>query len=233
MFRLLICDPDLQALLERERIFEHRGEQTIQVASTGPELVSLAAQVRPTMIIFDADRLEAGLESTVQQIRRSPGHRTTPLIATAAAAPATEKRLKGSGVDLVLPKPVGKRHLYTVLRLAGPGSGLEVRVAVGSEARYSVDGEERTGRVTNLSRGGLYLAAETVSPVGTRVEVTLQLPGFGETVAVTATVRWTNDGTQAPELPPGMGLRFVDPRAPALKVVGMYVAMAKDVVRVT
>jgi uncharacterized protein (TIGR02266 family) len=232
MFRLLLADPDLRALLARERVFHHRADQ-IHLATTGEELVRLAGQLRPKMIIFDADRLESALEPTIAQIRRSPLHRTTPLIATAARVTEMERRLRGTGVDLVLAKPVEKARFYMVLRLVGPESGLDVRVAVGAEARYTVDGVERTGRVANLSRGGLYLAAEPLGSVGAKVDVRLRLPGFAETVGVTGAVRWLNDGARVPTLPPGMGLQFVDTPPAALKTVATYVVLAKDVVRVT
>jgi uncharacterized protein (TIGR02266 family) len=120
-----------------------------------------------------------------------------------------------------------------VLRLLGPQSGLEVRVAVGAEARYTVDGAERAGQVANLSRGGLYLAAQPLCAVGTKLALQVQLPGFPDPIAVTGAVRWVNEGAQAPELPPGMGVQFVDTPPAALRTVATYVVLAKDVVRVT
>lgn len=233
MFRLLLADPDLRALLSRERVFHHQASHQIHTAETGEELVRLAAQVRPMMIIFDADRLEATLQPTVAHIRRSPMLRTTPLIATAARVTETEKRLRGSGVDLVLAKPVDRKRFYTVLRLLGPESGLDVRVAVGTEVQYSAAGVERTGRVANLSRGGLYLAAEPVSPFGVKLSVQLRLPGFTDPIPVSGIVRWVNDGKAVSDLPAGMGLQFVDTAPAALKVVATFVVLAKDVVRVT
>lgn len=233
MFRLLLADPDLHALLARERVFHHRAARQIHTAETGEELVRLAAQLRPTMILFDADRLEAALEPTVAQLRRSPVLRSVPLVASAARPPEMEKRLRGSGVDVVLSKPVSKGRLYWVLRLAGPDSGLDVRVAIDAELRCAVGGVERVGRVVNLSRGGLYLATEPLEPIGAQVALDLRLPGFTASVAATGAVRWRNDGTQAPELPPGMGLQFVDTPSAALKVVATYVMLARDVVRVT
>jgi uncharacterized protein (TIGR02266 family) len=232
MFRLLLGDPDLRALLARERVFHHRADQ-IHLATTGEELVRMAGHLRPKMIIFDADRLESALEPTIAHIRRNPLHRTTPLIATAARVTEMERRLRGTGVDLVLAKPVEKARFYMVLRLVGPESGLDVRVAVGADVRYEASGVERAGRVANLSRGGLYLATEPVCPVGTKVALSLRLPGFTGAIAVNGAVRWVNDRAQAPELPPGMGLEFVDTPPAALKTVATYVVLAKDVVRVT
>jgi uncharacterized protein (TIGR02266 family) len=214
-------------------VFHHHPSHQIHVAATGEELVRLATQVRPAMIIFDADRLEAALEPTIAHLRRSPLLRTTPLIATAARVTEMERRLRASGVDLVLAKPVDTPHLYRVLRLLGPESGLDVRVAVGAEARYTADGGERTGRVANVSRGGLYLAAESLSAPGSTLALQVHLPGFPEPIALTGAVRWVNEGAQAPDLPPGMGLQFIDTPPAALKTVATYVVLAKDVLRVT
>jgi uncharacterized protein (TIGR02266 family) len=233
MFRLLLADPDLRALVARERVFHHHPSHQIHVAATGEELARLATQVRPAMILLDADRLEGALEPTIARLRGSPPLRTTPLIATAARVTEMERRLRGSGVDLVLAKPVDTPGLYRVLRLLGPESGLDVRVAVGAEARYTAEGGERTGRVANLSRGGLYLAAEPLSAPGSTLALRVHLPGFPEPVALAGAVRWVNEGARAPGLPPGMGLQFIDTPPAALKTVATYVALAKDVVRVT
>lgn len=231
--RLLLADPDLREMLAREGVFQYRPDRDIVNAKTGEDLVRLAAQVRPVMIILDADRLGASLRQTVAHVRRSTMPRTTPLVATTARMTEMEWRLKGSGVDLVLAKPVDRQQFYGVLRLLGPASGLDVRVAVGTEVPYAADGLDRTGRVANLSRGGLYLAAEPRAPVGTRLTVQLRLPGFAQAIPVTGTVRWVNDGQLAPNLPPGMGLQLVGTSPASLKTVATYVALAKNVVRVT
>jgi Tfp pilus assembly protein PilZ len=232
-FRLLLADPDLRELLARDRVFHYRADHQIHAAATGEDLVRLASQVRPMMIIFDADWLGTTVAAAVAQIRRSPMLRTTPLIATAARVAEMERRLRGSGVDLVLAKPVDRRRFYEVLRLLGPESGLDIRVAVGSEVLYAAGGVERTGRVVNLSRGGLYLAAQPLHPVGATLAVQLRLPGFTSAIPVTGAVRWVNDGDHVPALPPGMGVQFVGTSPAALKTVATYVALAKDVVRVT
>lgn len=68
--------------------------------------------------------------------------------------------------------------------------------------------------VVNLSRGGVYLAAETLFPVGLRTTVHLaQLPGIDdhEFLEAEGVVSWLCErGDPEAELPRGMGVRFVE-----------------------
>jgi Tfp pilus assembly protein PilZ len=69
-------------------------------------------------------------------------------------------------------------------------------------------------RIVNLSRGGVFVAAKTLLPAGSRP--TLHLPEFPETsdaiLAVETEVTWcTEGGIREARLPRGMGLRFTEP----------------------
>jgi DNA-binding response OmpR family regulator/Tfp pilus assembly protein PilZ len=58
----------------------------------------------------------------------------------------------------------------------------------------------------NLSRGGLFLKSEELLPVGTIVQITLELPDDGPEIAVACTVVFTRDTGLR-----GMGVKFNDP----------------------
>ncbi len=235
MFRLVLGDPDLRAFLARERILAYRRDREIVAADEGEELVRLARQARPHMVVMDADRLGAALEPTIAHLRRTPTLKTTPLIVTAARPGEMETRLKGTGVDTVLAKPVGKPALYRLLRLVGPEAGLEIRVAAGLEVGYTDGREPRTGRVVNISTGGLFLGTQAPSDVGAALRIDLALPGFTNRTGVAGVVRWVEDAGRASgrDRPPGMGVQFVDVPSTARRAVGTYVMLAKEIVRVT
>jgi type IV pilus assembly protein PilZ len=69
--------------------------------------------------------------------------------------------------------------------------------------------------VSNLSKGGLFVASETPLPVASEMEIALDLPGQGGGIAARGRVIWnaTPDG-RAPGATPGMGVEFLE-MAPA------------------
>lgn len=235
MLRLLLADPDLRAMIARERVFLHRQDCQIISAADGEELVRLARQGRPQMIIADADLLATAVEPTLAQLKRSPALRGTPIFVTAAPKPGVEERLVAAGADAVLAKPVGKQRFYELIKAAGPAMAVEIRVPVGVEVSYTVGHRERRGRVANLSKGGLYLETEQPNSIGTKLGVRLSLPTFTNEARVNGVVTWVNDGTSSKltQLPRGMGVKFVETPLVALKTIALYVMLSKDVLRVT
>lgn len=65
--------------------------------------------------------------------------------------------------------------------------------------------------LTNISRGGVFLASHERLPLDAEVDLVLTLPDTGVTIAVRGRVVWTYDirrGTA--RLVPGAGIRFID-----------------------
>jgi uncharacterized protein (TIGR02266 family) len=60
---------------------------------------------------------------------------------------------------------------------------------------------------TNLSRGGLFVPSPDPLPPGTRLSLTLSIPGDSRSIALSAEVRWVRQ-FDAAEGPAGMGLAF-------------------------
>jgi uncharacterized protein (TIGR02266 family) len=60
---------------------------------------------------------------------------------------------------------------------------------------------------TNLSRGGLFVPSATPMPPGTRLKLSLAIPGEPNAVELAAEVRWTR-AFDAIEGPAGMGIAF-------------------------
>jgi uncharacterized protein (TIGR02266 family) len=235
VIRLLLFDPDLRALIAREHIFQHQEGCQIVQASDVDEFIRLARQSRPHVVIADGDLLGTELEPTLAQLKRSAALRGTPIFVTAAPKMGMEERLLKAGADAVLGKPVGKQRFYELIRGAGAALQMEVRVPVAVDVAYTVGARERRGRVANLSKGGLYLEADSPSPVGAKVTIHLALPTFTNTIQVNGVVSWVNGGQSAKltHLPRGMGVRFVETPLVALKTVALYVLLSKTVLRIT
>ena len=84
----------------------------------------------------------------------------------------------------------------------------EFQVEVGLLADYQFF----TGFTQNISEGGLFIATHELMDIGTRFEVTFEIPGIAHAFNCTCEVRWlrTYDGGSLEEMQPGMGVRFVN-----------------------
>jgi uncharacterized protein (TIGR02266 family) len=67
-----------------------------------------------------------------------------------------------------------------------------------------------TGVAKNIGPGGVFVATVRMLGVGSRVTVTLELPGDSAPIAALAEVRWCRPFVELNDLPAGVGLRFID-----------------------
>jgi uncharacterized protein (TIGR02266 family) len=99
------------------------------------------------------------------------------------------------------------------------------------EPRYQVDisVDETTtsiftaGRVTNISRGGLFIETPAAPPIDTPVDLALRLPEIRTVLNVHGRVAWTYDmkkGTT--QLMTGAGIKFIDMTRDQLSMLEAY-----------
>ena len=81
------------------------------------------------------------------------------------------------------------------------------RAGVVLQLRYRNAGHLLVSYCTNLSRGGLFVPMPNPSPPGSRITLSLGVPGQDEPATIDAQVRWVRK-FDAPEGPAGMGLAF-------------------------
>lgn len=88
------------------------------------------------------------------------------------------------------------------------------RYAVDIPIEYSVGGARKTAQVTNISLGGVYIAALEKFPFGQRVTLKLQISTQKEAIEVGGQVRWVDAG--------GFGVQFDGLRARDVWALGKY-----------
>lgn len=80
-----------------------------------------------------------------------------------------------------------------------------------------------SGLVPDMSEGGVFVATHRDLPVGTIVRVEVSLPSEKEPVVAEGEVDWTRAYNDGSEVPPGVGVRFVqltdDARAKILRFI--------------
>lgn len=66
------------------------------------------------------------------------------------------------------------------------------------------------GYAVNISSTGLFIQTSNPKEVGTRVSLTLALPGTKERLSITAEVIWSRNFVGKEALSPGMGMKLVE-----------------------
>jgi uncharacterized protein (TIGR02266 family) len=85
-----------------------------------------------------------------------------------------------------------------------------------------------SGLTMNMSDGGLFVATHNVVSVGTTLVLNMVLPFEREPIVLVAMVRWTRPYSGQDDVPPGLGLQFVDPDPVALAKIKNFVATVRE-----
>lgn len=62
----------------------------------------------------------------------------------------------------------------------------------------------------NISEGGLFVATHSLREIGSIIRLTFHLPDRAVPIEVEAVVRWLRLFNETSDVPPGLGLQFVD-----------------------
>lgn len=81
------------------------------------------------------------------------------------------------------------------------------RFAVDLDVTVGSDHNFYAGFAENLSAGGVFIATHKLKPVGSKIELTVNLPD-GVQIRATGDVRWIRVFNEQSDTPPGMGVRF-------------------------
>ena len=94
---------------------------------------------------------------------------------------------------------------------------LEVEVDMSSDHNFF------TGFSCNVSEGGLFVATHRLRAVGDHVEVTFTLPGDDAPILAGTVVRWVRPHNESSNVPPGMGLQFIEIAPASLVRIGAFI----------
>jgi len=94
---------------------------------------------------------------------------------------------------------------------------VDLDVTVGSDHNFYA------GFAENLSAGGVFIATHKLRPVGSKIELTVNLPD-GAQVRALGEVRWIRVFNETSDTPPGMGVRFLDVSDDAVSSIDSFLA---------
>ena len=205
---ILIVD-DTAMFRELESIFLARFGGVV-TANCGEAALAQARRERPDVIVTDLHMPGMDGDSLCQEIRADAQLRDIPVIIVISGENAHDRaRAVRAGANDIVAKPIRRISLVEAVSRFLRSSrqpGL-ARVEMKTNVCIRGSGSEAWGRSLNVSRGGIFVAADHIIPQETEVEVEFQLPENPAPLASTARVVWGREPSR--HGPRGMGLQFL------------------------
>jgi len=195
----------------------------VETAADGREAYELARIERPDLIVTDLNMPIMNGVELCDAIRSNPLTEEIPiLVLTSSSAAQDREDAIHAGASDVLSKPVERPELLAAAQrlLTGTAPRSLPRIQIDAPAWLRTSAQAWTGRIRNLSRGGVYVESERSAEPETELEVALKLPEIEGPVKSTAEVRWVRrDGARQV----GMGMRFLGLDRKSAKALSHYV----------
>jgi uncharacterized protein (TIGR02266 family) len=84
------------------------------------------------------------------------------------------------------------------------------RFGVDLDVTMSSDHNFYAGFAENISSGGLFIATHVLKPAGEKLEISVNLPDRPRPIRCIGEVRWVREYSERSNVPPGLGIRFLD-----------------------
>ncbi|NNL84293.1 MAG: response regulator [Myxococcales bacterium] len=201
---ILIVD-DVDMFRELEGMFLHALGTVIEAAS-GAQAKSQIEAAKPDLVVLDLKLPDCDAHQLCQEIKRD--HPEIIVVAISAdGEPGEHEAAVRCGADDVVAKPLIRHMLVNAVRrflaqespLGLPRAHCRIPVRL-------ADGQE--GWLENLSRGGLFIAADGLPEVSSEIRLEFRLPDEPQSFDPTARVVWTRESSD-PRKPRGFGVRFL------------------------
>jgi Tfp pilus assembly protein PilZ len=99
------------------------------------------------------------------------------------------------------------------------------RIKTSMQVYFVVSHQRIQSSVTvDLTTGGLYLETNYPFKVDEMISLIVALPDHDKTIKCNARISWVNNNSdrKKPEIPPGVGVQFLDVRPPDIQLIQEY-----------
>ncbi len=222
---LMIDDTALFQLLETS--FLKRTGCRVVRAIGRDDCLAKARAMSPDLIVLTTDHPALGGPDCIRELKSDPATGSTPVLALTSAEEA--RVCADAGADVILKRPVSRKALVEVLERYGCTARRDGdRRSAHMPAQVATTGEERRGRVKDISRSGMFVAMPKPLPVDQSVDLSLRLPGPAGDRTLRArgiVVRRVTDDPES-HLIPGVGVRFTELDAATESLLDFFVGQA-------
>ena len=219
--KILVVD-DAPMFREIETVFLGRTGR-ILTACDGPEAFEIAKRERPDLVLTDLSMREMDGDELCRKIRHDTDLRHVPVIVVTSGNSAEDhERAVRAGADCVISKPLCRVSLLQVtqrfLRLTVRSFE---RVSFETEVRLSAGGQDVWAWSRNVSRGGMFVEADTALEPDSEFQIEFTVPDTSIVVQPTARVVWRRPPGEGRG--PGIGLQFLKLDRDAANWLDQYV----------
>jgi CheY-like chemotaxis protein len=225
---ILIVD-DVEFFLEVEKGFLKNTYAEIETARNGVEALEAIARKKPDLVYLDVNMpVMDGIECC-RKIKSDPRLKDIPVVVVYAASKGLDdKRIRESGCDGVLHKPVDRNEFLAVGRNFLPEVDRRYRrVPCQMTVDFSIDGKPFQGQGYNISLSGIYIQYRELIPNKARLELSFLLPNISpDPIECWSVVTWGNFGFPRGKLdmPQGFGVEFKLLNPHQIKTIERFIA---------
>jgi uncharacterized protein (TIGR02266 family) len=224
---ILLAD-DTLFFLVLEKSFLSRDDFDVRTAGTGTEVLDSIKTDCPDIVFLDMFMPEMNGDECCRMIKSNPATCHLPVIMVMLSGKGDDlENCRQAGCDDIILKPINREHF---IETAKKYLNIPIRTNPRYRARLKIHLERDTDTVLteysiNLSTGGVFLETMDLIEENTPLSAEFILPNNGITIQCHAQVAWVNhpDDIKNPNLPVGMGIRFIDPAQETLDAIRNYI----------
>ncbi len=217
--KVLLVD-DVRLLLELEKTFLKNLPVDVIVASNGADALSMVHSERPDLIYMDLNMPVMDGSTCCATLKSDPVTKNIPIIMVTTAGKEEDELLcRKAGCDEFITKPINRNEFLDKGRKCLIDFERRTRrIPYSGQIKYINNGEEATGAITDISRGGLFVAAghDVLPDASIDFSFTIHLPEEKLVVGSKGRVAWQNmpPNPRKPDYPQGFGMEFtkIDPK---------------------
>lgn len=195
----------------------------VRSAASGNEALDLVFERTPDLIVSDLQMPEMDGIELCRHIKQNPHTQQVPfVIFSGSADPRDRGRGLRAGAADYLIKPIERPELLAAARrlMRNPEPRGLPRISLEAWITLRSPALEWSGRVRNLSRGGMFVESSRALEPDAEVVVQIALPESEEELVSTAQVRWVRRERNETL---GMGLRFLALDRDSARSLGRYI----------
>ncbi len=224
MANVLLAD-NTDSFVELEKFFLEGNGHRVDTARSGEEVFAQLETVQPDILLIDFNLSGIGGDEVCRRLRSSERWKSLPVIVVTSSGRDEEVRqCLEAGCDDYITKPISRRELIEkvqrvlgkVRRRTSERIALSLRVMIQS-------GEKRfLAHARDLSTTGIFIGTQNIFPIGTVLEMKLEIPG-GKALPLLGIVKRIQEGAES-----GMGVYFIrhDPRGQ--KIIARLIGQKRE-----
>lgn len=211
--KILLVD-DVRFSIEMGKLALMDTGSEIVTACNGLEAWEMMQNHQPDLVLTDLFMPEMNGDELCAKIKGSPLFKHIPvIIITSVDDQNNVDKCLSAGSDHILKKPYTKSKLIdTVNRYINIICRKHERFPVDFEVSYNLDGHICSGKVVDISEGGMFVKAEEALPVGADAEFSLKAVSDSSGLDLTGKIVRivSGDAEFSFDNIPGMGVEFKD-----------------------